>query len=144
MGFPGGSVVKNLPANAGDMGLIPGSRISPGEENGNSLQYSCLENPVDRGAWWVTVHGVAKESDMTEGLNNQRGPTRLCSSSIHAGHFQKSTKEKVHGPVVIIGRCVLKLSVCVSLLFFGIHSSFFQSQLGYSKQTFIFFLPLDK
>ena len=71
MGFPGGSVVKNLPANAGDMGLIPGSRISPEEENGNPLQYSCLENPVDRGAWWVTVHGVAKESDMTEGLNNQ-------------------------------------------------------------------------
>ena len=71
MGFPGGSVVKNLPANAGDMGLIPGSRISPEEENGNPLQYSCLEDPVDRGAWWVTVHGVAKESDMTEGLNNQ-------------------------------------------------------------------------
>ena len=71
MGFPGGSVVKNLPANAGDMGLIPGSRRSPEEENGNPLQYSCLEDPVDRGAWWVTVHGVAKESDMTEGLNNQ-------------------------------------------------------------------------
>ena len=65
MGFPGGSVVKNLPANAGDMGLIPGSRISPEEENGNPLQYSCLENPVDRGAWWVIVHGVAKESDKT-------------------------------------------------------------------------------
>ena len=71
MDFPGGSVVKNLPANAGDMGLIPGSRISPEEENGNPLQYSCLEDPVDRGAWWVTVHGVAKESDMTEDLNNQ-------------------------------------------------------------------------
>ena len=56
-------VVKNLPANAGearDMGSIPGSGRSPGRGNGNPLQYSCLENPRDRGAWWATVHGVAK------------------------------------------------------------------------------------
>ena len=50
----------NLPANAGDMSSIPGSGISPGEGNGNLLLYSCLENPMDRGAWWATVHGVAK------------------------------------------------------------------------------------
>ena len=60
MSFPGGSVVKNLPANAGDMGSIPGSGRSPGEGNGNTFQYSCLENPMDRGAWWAAVHGVAK------------------------------------------------------------------------------------
>ena len=77
MGFPGDSVVKNLPASAGDMGSIPGSRISPGEENSNPLQYSCPENPVDRGAWWVTVDGVSKESDTTEGLNHHQGPIRL-------------------------------------------------------------------
>ena len=62
-GFPGGSVVKNLPANvgdAGDMGLILGWGRSPGGGNGNPLQYFCLENPMDRGAWWATVHGVAK------------------------------------------------------------------------------------
>ena len=56
-------VVKNLPATAGnarDMGLIPGSGRSPGEGNGNPLQYSCLENPMDREAWQATVHGVAK------------------------------------------------------------------------------------
>ena len=53
-------VVKNPPANTGDVGLIPGSRRSPGEGNGNPLQYSCLENPVDRGAWQATAHGVAK------------------------------------------------------------------------------------
>ena len=64
-GFPGGSVVKNPPANAGDVGLIPGSGRSPGEGNGNPLQYSCLGNPMDREAWWATVHGVTKESDMT-------------------------------------------------------------------------------
>ena len=58
------SVVKNLPANAGDMDLIPGSGRSPGEENGNLLQYSCLGNPTDRGIWWATVHGVTKELDI--------------------------------------------------------------------------------
>ena len=51
-------VVKNPPANAGDLGLIPGSGRSPGGENGNPLQYSCLEKPTDRGAWWATVHQV--------------------------------------------------------------------------------------
>ena len=59
-GFPGGSVVKNPPANAGDLGLIPELGRSPGEGNGNPLQYSCLGNPMDRGAWRATVHGVTK------------------------------------------------------------------------------------
>ena len=63
--FPGGSVVKNLPANAEDVGLNLGSGRSPGKGNGNPLQYSCLENPMDRGAWQPIVHGVA-ESDMTQ------------------------------------------------------------------------------
>ena len=61
--FPGGTVVKNPPANAGDarnVGLIPGLGRFPGGGNGNSFQYSCLENSMDRGAWWATVHGVAK------------------------------------------------------------------------------------
>ena len=56
-------LVKNMPANAGDMGLIPGLRRSPGEGNGNLLQYSCLGN-MNRRAWWAIAHGVAKESDM--------------------------------------------------------------------------------
>ena len=62
-GFPGGSVVKNLPANAGDvrdMVSVPGSGKSPGAGQGNPLQYSCLENPTDRGAWQTMVHRVAK------------------------------------------------------------------------------------
>ena len=58
-------MVKNLTANAGGVGLIPGSGRSPGGGNGNSLHYSCLGNLMDRGAWWATLHGVAKESDVT-------------------------------------------------------------------------------
>ena len=68
-GFSVGSVVKNLPDNAGDagdVGLIPGLVRSPGEGNGNTLQYSFLRNPMDRGAWRITVHGSHKESDTTE------------------------------------------------------------------------------
>ena len=60
MGFPGGSVVKNLPATAGDIGSIPGSGRSLGGGHGNPLQYSCLENPMDREAWQATVHKVTK------------------------------------------------------------------------------------
>ena len=65
LGLPRWSVVKNLPANAGDVGLIHGSGRSPGEGNSKPLQYSCLGNPMDRGAWQAIVHGVAKNSDMT-------------------------------------------------------------------------------
>ena len=68
MGFPSGSVVKNPTANAkdkGDQSLIPGLGRSPGGGNSNTLQYSCLENPTDKGAWQAIVHGVTKESDMT-------------------------------------------------------------------------------
>ena len=60
MGFPRGSEVKVCACNAGDLGSIPGSGRSPGEGNGNPLQYSCLENHMDEGTWWATVHGVAK------------------------------------------------------------------------------------
>ena len=56
---------KNPLARAGDAGSIPGLQISPGEGNGNPLQYSCLENPMDGGAWWTVVCGITKKSDMT-------------------------------------------------------------------------------
>ena len=65
MVFPGGSVVKNPPVMQEMQGSIPGSGRSPGEGNDNPLQYSSLENPMDREAWQAIVHGVAKESDMT-------------------------------------------------------------------------------
>ena len=60
MGFPGGSDSKASACNAGDLDLIPGWGRSPEEGNGHPLQYSCLGNPMDRGAWWATVHGVTK------------------------------------------------------------------------------------
>ena len=76
-GFPGGSVVKNLPANAGDTGLIPGLARSPGGGNGNAFQYSCLENSMDRGAWRATVHGVAKS-------RTQLSIAHSTASKVHA------------------------------------------------------------
>ena len=73
MGFPSGSVVKNLTANAenkGDLSLIPGLGRSPGGGNINTVQYSCLENPMDRGVWWATVHRVTKSQDTTKRLHS--------------------------------------------------------------------------
>ena len=63
--FSGGSVTKNPPVKAGDSASIPSSGRCPGERSGSPLQYSCLENPMDRGTWWVTVHSVAEELGMT-------------------------------------------------------------------------------
>ena len=96
--FKGGSEVKASACNVGDLGSIPGSGRFPGEGNGNPLQYSCLENPMDGGAWWATVHGVSKETRLSERLNLReelkqsiweglagKGPRRYCwvlSSSI--------------------------------------------------------------
>ena len=77
--FPGGSAIKNLPANAEDVGSIPGSGQSLGKGNGNLLQYSCLGNPMDRGVWQATVRGIEKESDTTERLNNM--PRTAVSTS---------------------------------------------------------------
>ena len=73
--IPGGTVVKNPPAKAGDTGSIPGSGRSTGGGNGNPLQYSCLENPMDRGAWRDTVHGVAKSGTQ---LSNQEWLFCVC------------------------------------------------------------------
>ena len=66
-------MIKESACNAGDTGSIPGSGRSPGGGNGNPLQYCCLENPIDRGACWAAVHGVTKESDITELLSIQTG-----------------------------------------------------------------------
>ena len=80
------SVVKNLPANgedAGDEGSVPGSRRSPGEGNGNLLQYSCLENPMGRGAWWAAIYGVAKSWTWCEELTHWKG--LWCWEGLGAG-----------------------------------------------------------
>ena len=66
--FPGGASGKETAGDVRDGCSIPGSGRSPGRGHGNPLQYSCLENPMDRGAWWATVYGVSKESDMTEAI----------------------------------------------------------------------------
>ena len=78
-------MVKNQPADAGDVYSIPEMRRSPGEGNDNPLQYSCLRNPMDRGAWWATVHGVARESDMT--LNNNNSWKEGCDLRVHSEYL---------------------------------------------------------
>ena len=72
MGLPGGAVVKNPPANAGDAGSIPGLGRSPGEVTNYPLQYSCLGSTMDRGAWWATIHGVAKSGPDLATKQHQR------------------------------------------------------------------------
>ena len=73
-GLSGVTVIKNLPAYAGDSGLIPGSERSPGGGNGNPVQSSCLKNPMDRGAWRATVHGVAKsQTQLSDWAQQQCG-----------------------------------------------------------------------
>ena len=76
-GFSGESVVKNPPASAGDAGLIRRSGRSLEEGNGNPLQYSCLGNPMDRGAWWATVHGVAKSLTRLSGWTTTTTTTKI-------------------------------------------------------------------
>ena len=105
-------VVKNGPTIAGDAGLIPWSVRSPGAENCHPLQYSCLGNPMDRGAWQATVHGVAKESDMTYWLNNNKYENYITLGlvSFILDHF----RVKVDFPSNIIRKCIqsLKTSIC--------------------------------
>ena len=83
-------MVKDPPANAGDTGSIPGSGRSPGEGNGNPLQYSCLGNPMDRSTWWVTVHGVTEELDTTWQLYNNQ-------PNISVSHSVVSDSLRPHG-----------------------------------------------
>ena len=92
--FPGGSVVKNLPANARDVDSVSGSGRFLGVQSGSLLQYSCLENPMDRGAWWATVHGVAQ------------GQTRLCSSN--------SQEEGLLGALLMSSVISLVVVACVA------------------------------
>ena len=86
VGFPHSSVGKECACNAGDPGLIPGLGRSPGKGNGNPLQYSCLENPMDRGAWWAIVHGVTRVGHnlATEQppFNDREKATFLCDINI--------------------------------------------------------------
>ena len=93
MGFPGSSAAKNLPANAGDAGdtgLIPGLGKSPGEGNGNPLQYFCMENSMDRGVWQVTVHRVTKSrTQLTQDLTHMHAHVQTSERGFVLFIFKK-------------------------------------------------------
>ena len=81
---------KEFACNSGDQGSIPGSGRSPGEGNGYPLQYSCLENPMDREAWWATVHGITEESDRTQRLEQQQHQNSVTLENYKEIHKTKS------------------------------------------------------
>ena len=84
------------------MGLIPGPGRSPGVGNGNPFQYSCLKNPMDKGAWWAIVHGVSKELDMTEQLNKLfMSPDLIVNSSFHGTMMRYPEFLKNSRPMVL-------------------------------------------
>ena len=104
-GFPGDSDSKKSACNAGDLDLIPGSGRSPGKGNGNPLQYSCLENSMNRRAWWATVHGGRKTLNMTEQVTfpfslywNRVDPesNAWCSHKYKRGHKDTETHREGH------------------------------------------------
>ena len=86
-------IVKNPPANAGDLGSIPGSGRSPGEGNGYSLWYSCLKNSVDRGAWWATVQGVEKSQPRLSDFHTLGRILCLCSWRVNWGSSARAGKQ---------------------------------------------------
>ena len=101
-GFPGGSEDKVSACNAGNPGLIPGLGRSSGEENGNPLQYSCLENPMDRGTWWATAHGVAKSrarlSDFTHSLTHTIHSVVLKDKVLLKNYYAKTKQNTLSTP----------------------------------------------
>ena len=103
--FPGGSEVKASAYYAGDLGSIPGSGRSPGEGNDNPLQYSCLENPTDGGAWWATVHGVAKSRTW---LSDFTFTFTWAKLGIHFDE-QLLLHDKANGEIHYIRLCVIIL-----------------------------------
>ena len=96
-------MIKNLPATAGDLGSIPGSGRSPGEGNGNPLQYSCLENPMDRGAWWAIVHRVAKSRTQLKQLSMHIGVSRQWLLSHQGSMIANKLEESPRGSDTRIG-----------------------------------------
>ena len=97
LAFPSGSVLKNLLTKAGDVGSIPGSGRSPGEGNGNPLQYSCWENPMDRGAWWAIVHKVPEELDTTTTICPFICPIFSISLKCQAENWEQTGAQEILG-----------------------------------------------
>ena len=108
MSFPGGSVVKNLLANAGEAGLIPSSGRFPEEGNGNPLQCSCLENPRDGGAWWAAIYGVAQSRTQLKRLSSSSSNCTFTRFPSYLLSFQLDCK--IHGANPCLFYALLRIS----------------------------------
>ena len=122
-------VVKNPPANARDirdMGLIPGSGRSPGAGNGNPLQYSCLENPMDRGAWRAAVYGVAQSQTLatTHALMSCKNSLYVCTQDLYQIHFaniflqfvpKHQTLESASTPLILFPFIIRRSCLCLNM-----------------------------
>ena len=127
--FPRGSVVRNPPANTQNMDSNPGQGRTLGEGNGNSLQYSYLGNHMDRGAWWAIVHGVAKELDMTQQLNNSNILLSRTALKKYLSMWLCRVFFMVHGTFIVsfgvfvaahrFSRCGTQAHICGSGLVLG-------------------------
>ena len=134
-GFPSGSVVKNPPANAGDLGSIPGWGKSPGGGNGNPLQYSCLETPMDQRAWWATAHWASKnqtrltwlstDADMQAHVLNMHFPDD-CILTDDCPLWEASLPICAHSHVSHLSLCAWKYAFFCTVLsiFFPILAAF--------------------
>ncbi|CAI9173503.1 unnamed protein product [Rangifer tarandus platyrhynchus] len=129
-GFPGGSDGQESACKVGDLAYIAGSGRPPGGRHGNPLQYSCLENPMDRAAWWATVHGGHKELDMTERLSTVQYTLHYDPAYTHT-HIYKTSFTKQHLPV--------QFNWMLSVLFCSIPLNFifYSTQLYYISCSFI-------
>ena len=111
MGFPAGSDSKETSCNAGDLGSIPGSGRSLGEGNDFPLQYSCLENSMDRGAWWATVHEVAKgQTQLSDSYTHTHTHT-LKNAVSGARGLGRSSLPSIFSLAVLLGPTVAKFAI---------------------------------
>ena len=141
VGFPAGSEVKNPPANAGDAGSIPGSGRSPAGGNGNPLQYSCLENPMDRGAWRATVRKARHEWPQYSLLpcSSSWFPCLRGSYDLPLPARPGTQNPPLSAPCLVLTPCPSQAGLLVSIYLLSLHPDILQQQASFPTTFLPFF-----